>query len=147
MKTKLLFLSVIVLMTITSYSQLKKVPTAVQETFSQQYPEAEVVDQDRDLFSSNIKFVLDSRRMSSKYSNKGVWKYTEEKTSFEAIPVTVKSGFQKCKFKELTIQEVDIMHYPDESIQYRIKAGNNAVEKKFLFFDENGKLVRQGITI
>jgi hypothetical protein len=147
MKTRILFLSVIVLLTITSYSQLKKVPVAVRESFSQQYPEAEVIAWDGALFNSSIRFMLDKKHMNSRYSNKGVWKYTEEKTSFEAVPEAVKSSFQCGKFKELAIQEVDIMYYPDASIQYRIKAGNNAVEKKFLYYDEEGKLVKQGITI
>lgn len=147
MKTRLLFLSVIVLMTITSYSQFKKVPVAVRESFSLQYPDAEVIAWDGALFNSSIRFMLDNKHMNSKYSNKGVWKYTEEKTSFEAIPSAVKAAFHASKFKELAIQEVDIMYYPDASRQYRIKAGNNAVEKKYLYYDEEGKLVKQGITI
>lgn len=147
MKTKFFFLSIIVLLTITSYSQLKKIPTAVRVSFSQQYPDAEILASDGALFNSSIKFLLHKKTMNSKYSNKGVWKYTEEKTTFEAVPAAVKASFQGSKFKELAVQEVDIMHYPDASIQYRIKAGNNAVEKKFLYYDEGGKLVKQGITI
>lgn len=147
MMTKCSILLALVLICATSFSQLRKIPPAVKESFSEQYPSAEEVDWKDDLLNVSVKFMLDNRHMNSKYSNKGIWKYTEEETTFEEIPQTVKEGFRKSKYADRMIQEVDVVHYPDDEVHYRIKAGRNAVEKKFLYFNSEGRLVKEGITI
>jgi hypothetical protein len=147
MRTKLFILSTLVLLSVASYSQLRKIPSAVKESFSEQYPKAEEVNWKDDFLHVSVRFMVDNKHMSSKYSNKGAWKYTEEETTFEEIPPSVKAGFKKCKYADRMIQEVDVVHYPDNLIHYRIKAGRNAVEKKFLYFSPEGRLVKEGITI
>jgi hypothetical protein len=147
MRTKLFILSTLVLVSVASFSQLRKIPPAVKESFSEQYPEAEEVNWKGDFLHVSVKFMMDNKHMSSKYSNKGTWKYTEEETTFEEMPASVKDGFRKSKYADRMVQEVDVVHYPDDVIHYRIKAGRNAVEKKFLYFSPEGQLVKEGITI
>jgi hypothetical protein len=147
MKTRFIILSVLVLLTVSSFSQLRKIPVAVKESFYEQYPNAENIDWNDDLLHVSVKFMLDNKHMNSRYSNRGIWKYTEEETTFEESPETVRDGFKKSKFADRSVQQVDIIHYPDDVIHYRIKAGRNAVEKKFLYFNTEGRLVKEGITI
>ena len=147
MKRKYCIVPVLLLIACTSFSQIRKIPAVVKQNFAKQYPKAESIKYDDDLVNVNVSFVLEGEKMNAEYTNKGIWKNTEKKWSFEQMPDSVKDGFRKSRFADRDVKEVVMIYLPADVIQYRIKAEKSSVEKKYLFFSPEGRLLRESITI
>jgi hypothetical protein len=132
---------------IVSFAQIREIPKEVRENFSRQYPMATDVDFNDNLLNINIQFTLNKEEWSAEYNNKGIWKHSEKKYDFDSLPEAVKDGFQKSKYADREVKSVIVLYYPGDIIQYRIKAEKSAVEKKYLYFNPQGRLLRETITI
>lgn len=130
-------------------AQLREIPKEVQEAFQRQYPMATHVDFKDQLVRVDVQFVLDSVHMTATYSNKGIWKQTDKASSFDMLPADVQSGFEKSKFAdpEWKVKEVAIVDLPGGAEQFRIKVEKNDLQKKYLFFNKKGRLLRDAITL
>lgn len=129
------------------FAQVTKVPQLAKDHFAKQYPKAENAEWTNAIISVNVQFELNSKSMNAEYNNKGIWKSTLQDESFEQLPVAVLDGFKKSKYSDREVTDTKIIYYPGDVIQYRIKAEKNDVEKKYLFFDENGRMLRESITL
>jgi len=128
-------------------SQVTKVPESAKENFSKQYPSAQKINWDNEVVTVNVRFELDGEQMNAEYNNKGIWKKTEKKWAFDKLPEVVKDGFDKSKYAGRGIVETVIIYLPGDVEQYRLKVEKNDFEKKYLFFNKDGRLVREAITI
>jgi len=129
------------------FSQIRKIPKAVEETFANQYREASNIDYKDQLVSVDVHFELNGENMVASYTNKGIWKETLKSSSFDKLPQEVKDGFTKSKYADREVEEVTVMYLPGDVTQYRLKAKKNGVEKKYLFFNPKGRLLRESITL
>ena len=130
-----------------AFSQIREIPKAVEETFSNQYKGASDIDFKDQLVRVDVYFLLDGESMIASYTNKGLWKETQKEWSFDKLPEEVKSGFEKSKYADREIEEVIVLYLPGDILQYRLKAKKNGVEKKYLFFNKSGRLLRESITL
>ena len=147
MKRKYLLVLVFLLTAFVSFSQIRKISENVKQSFAKQYPKAEEVKWDDDLVNVNVSFVLDGEKMNAEYNNKGIWKQTEKAWSFEQLSDSVKDGFRKSKYADREVKEVVIIYLPADMVQYRIKAEKSTLEKKYLYFNPEGRLLREAITL
>jgi len=85
--------------------------------------------------------------MIASYSNKGVWKETQKAWDFEKLPAEVKDGFDKSKYADREVKETVVIYLPGGGEQYRILARKNDIEKKYLFFNPKGRLLRTSVTL
>jgi len=132
---------------IPAFSQLRKIPKAVEETFANQYREASNIDYKDQLVSVDVHFQLNGDTMVASYSNKGIWKETLKRSSYDELPQEIKDGFKKSKYADREVEAVTIIYLPGDITQYRLKAKKNGVEKKYLFFNTKGRLLRESITL
>ena len=133
---------------IGSFAQVRKIPAAVTEAFSKKYPNAQQVEYKDNLINVQVHFLLDSARMTAKFNSDGEWKETEKESDYDALPADVKDGFQKSKYSpDWKVSETAIIYMPGNETRYRLKVGKNDVQKKYLFFSKNGKLMKDSITI
>jgi hypothetical protein len=130
-----------------SFSQIREIPKAIEETFSQQYNGAANVDYKDQLVSVNVHFELNGEKMIASYSNKGIWKGTEKEWEFEKLPDPVKDGFQKSRYADREVEETKVLYLPGDIIRYRLKTRKSDVEKKYLYFNTKGRLLREAITL
>jgi Putative beta-lactamase-inhibitor-like, PepSY-like len=128
-------------------AQITKVPQAAKDNFEKQYPNAENAKWYNDIISATVLFEINGESMNAEYNNKGIWKSTEKTITYEKLPAAVIDGFKKSKYADRTVSETKIIYYPGNVMQYRIKAEKNDVEKKYVFFDETGRLVRDAFTL
>lgn len=142
-----IFLVGLILLSTFSVAQVREIPEAVKETFSNQYPAAEGVTYEDNLVSVQVHFKQNGENMKASYTNKGRWKETEKDWSFDQLPEAVKDGFQKSKFADWKVLEAKILYRPGGSDRYRIKVEKNDVQKKHLFFATSGRLVDEDITM
>ena len=137
-----------VLFSVGLSAQIRKIPASVTNAFEQKYPLARDVEFKDVLSSIHIHFVLDSEVMVAKYSNNGEWKETEKEWSYDKLSAEVQDGFQKSKYvDEWKVKETAIIYLPGGSEQYRLKVEKNDVQKKYLYFDKKGRLLRDALTI
>ena len=128
-------------------AQVTSVPGQAKENFAKQYPDAENVEWDNDIIHVNVRFRLGDDEMNAEYNNKGVWKSTLKESNYEDLPTEVKDGFMKSKFAGRDISDVKVVYLPGNIIQYRLKAEKNDVQKKFLWFNDRGRLIRDSNTL
>ena len=130
-----------------SYSQIREIPKEVREAFANKYPNAEDVDFKDQLVVVYVHFTKDSIKYIATYNNKGYWKETEEAWEYEKLPEPVKDGFQKSKYADWKVEDAAIIFQPGGDEQYRVKVGKNDLQKKYLFFNSSGRLMRDSITL
>ncbi|MFT3981682.1 MAG: PepSY-like domain-containing protein [Ferruginibacter sp.] len=148
MKKLPIFLLAVCIMIGTAVSaQVTKVPQTAKDNFEKQYPAAQNVEWSNDVLSASVTFTLNDEKMNAEYSNKGIWKSTYKETSFENLPDAVKNGFRLSKYSDREVSDVKTVYYPGDVIQYRVKVDKNDVQKKYLFFNTEGKLLRDAITL
>ena len=144
---RFLFLVFLLLFSFISFSQVTKVPAAAKDNFGRQYPNAQNVNWDNDVIHVNASFELEGEEMNAEYNNKGIWKKTEKKWAYDKLPETVKDGFKKSKYADRGITETVIVYLPGDVQQYRLKVEKNDLQKKYLFFNNEGRLVRDALTL
>jgi len=148
MKKIISFLLVITLFSTILHAQLRDLPASVTDAFKSRYPHAENVSWKDKLTFFEASFTLNSTDVTADFSNKGEWKSSETKSNFEALPGSVKDGFSKCKFADWTKGSVTELQHMGKGVEYRIYVEKSSpFQKKFLFFNANGKLVRDAIGI
>jgi hypothetical protein len=131
-----------------SFAQLRPIPTAVTNAFSKQYSGATDVKYSDQLSGVFISFKLNGDKMTASYTNKGVWQKTEQESTFDRLPEEVKNGFQKSRYADRAIDETKLIHQPQtgDSVQYRLRAVKSGVEKKYLLFNSQGRLMKETVT-
>lgn len=145
---RLFILSAALIFTATSFAQLRKTPPAVTSAFEKQYPNARQVSYEDNLINVQVHFVLDSLKWIAKYNSDGEWKETEKEWNYDKLPSEVKVGFKKSKYSRgWKVGETSIIYMPNDEIRYRIKVEKGDVQRKYLFFDEEGVMIRDSLTI
>lgn len=147
MKKGLLLNACLLLLSGFAFSQIREIPRAVEETFANQYKGASNIEFKDQLTSVNVHFELDGEKMVASYTNKGLWKETQKEVEFEMLPLDVKDGFEKSKFSGREVENVFVLYLPGGVEQYRLKARKNDVEKKYLYFNPKGRLLRESVTL
>lgn len=127
--------------------QLREIPKAVEKSFTEKYTGATNVKYNDQLLSVDVSFELNGEKMLASYTNKGVWKGTSRPWTFEKLPVEVKDGFQKSKYADRPVDETKLLELPNDSTQYRILVRKSDIEKKYLFFNSAGRLLRESLTL
>jgi len=136
-----------VLLTTTSFAQIREIPKEVKEAFEKQYPSAQKVSYSDNLVDVHVIFYLDTVRNVAKYSNKGVWKETDRGYSFNQVGSDVKVGFEKSKYADWPVTEVAIIEVPNQEDRIRIKVEKGELTKRYLYFNKEGRLIRDAITL
>jgi hypothetical protein len=129
-----------------AFSQLREIPRAVEETFANQYRGASNIEFKDQLSRVDVHFELDGEKMIASYTNKGLWKETQKELSYDSLPAEVRDGLEKSKFADREIEDVIVLYLPGGVEQYRLKARKNDVEKKYLYFNPKGRLLRESVT-
>jgi Putative beta-lactamase-inhibitor-like, PepSY-like len=133
--------------TITLNAQIRKIPADVTDAFKARYPHAERVEWKDNLGSFEAQFNLNNYEMSANFNSKGEWLHSERKMKYEELPASVKDGFAKSKYTEWEKVSAYEINKSMEPIKYRILVKKSGVQKKYLYFDTEGKLNRESLTL
>ena len=129
-------------------AQIRKIPASVTDAFKSRYPHAENVEWKDRLSYFEADFILNGATVSADFSNKGEWKSSESKSTYEALPATVKDGFSKSKYADWKTGSVAEIQEMGKGVKYKVYVEKNEpFQKKFLWFNANGKLVKDAIGI
>ena len=129
------------------FAQVTSIPDLAKENFFKQYPDAKNVQWQNDVVNVNARFEQDSNSLNAEYNNKGTWKWTLKEWTFDKLTTDIKEGFSKSKYASRQVLEVKVLYLPGYVIQYRLKVEKNDIERKFLFFNTEGRLVRTTVAL
>lgn len=131
----------------TSFAQVRKIPAEVTEAFKQKYPTATNVEWRDRLSNFSAVFESGNAYYEARFNSKGEWQLTENEIEGSDLPDEVKDGYDKSKYADWEIGKVHKIELSDGSFQYRIESIKNDVRKKNLYFNSQGRLVKDRITI
>jgi hypothetical protein len=122
-------------------AQVVVIPDKAKKSFSEKYPAATGIDWTNNVSNYTAKFKEHGKSYEAHFNVDGIWNNTETQVTNAEIPGEVKESFNKSRFKDWEITATDYVvdsknnHY----YRYNLKKG---IEKKFLYFDKNGKEVK-----
>ena len=100
------------------------------------------------LSNFSARFIsIDSNKCSASFNGKGEWQSTEEELDESELPAAVKEGFSKSRFTERKLSEIVKIEKKEAEVQYRLLVKKNDVEKKYLYFNKEGKLLKEAVTL
>lgn len=135
------------LIALSASSQIRKIPAEVTAAFEDKYPNAQKVEWKDNLTNFEVSFTYKNSENIAKFNSKGEWLVTEKKIEFTALPASIKDGFAKSKYADWEIRGVKLIEEKDKSINYRILVKKSDLQRKYLFFDASGKLIKDPIAI
>ncbi len=131
-----------------THAQIGKIPSDVTNAFKAKYPDAKNVTWKDNVGNYEAVFTNHDAATKAFFTSKGEWTSSERSLSFDELPASVKDGFAKSKYKDWkrgsVTQIKKIESVPEE---YKIYVEQSSISKKFLFFDTNGKLIREAIGV
>ncbi|MEP6749750.1 MAG: PepSY-like domain-containing protein [Bacteroidota bacterium] len=130
-----------------THAQIRKIPAEVTEGFKEKYPDTKNVEWKDKLSAFQVTYEMGDVKYTSKFSSKGEWLQTEKEIEEDALPAAVKDGYSKSKFTAWELKSVSSIESNSNDIQYRLFVRKSGVEKKYLYFDKDGKLIKDSITI
>lgn len=128
-------------------AQLRKIPAEVTTSFKEQYPSADSVEWRDRLTGFSVGFLEDDIRHTAHYSNEGEWQSTETEINYEELPELIKDSHSKTRYADWETGLVHKIELPDEELNYRIQVIKNDLQKKNLYFNEKGRLVKDKISL
>ena len=135
------------LMATNASAQLRKIPAAVTEAMKEKYPDATNVSWNDNITNFEAKFELDGHQQAASFSKKGTWKRWEKTITAEELPEEIKEGLSKSKYTDWEVESYKEIMDNSGKHQYRLLVKKNDVQKKYLFFNTAGVLIRDAITI
>jgi hypothetical protein len=147
---KLLFFTLLAGFTVTTSTgnaQLRKVPARVTNSFKAHYPMAKNVEWRDKITSLQANFYMEGNKYEAKFNRKGHWKKTEVMITEYNLPLAVREGLQKSKYRTWKVNSAHILYSADGKTHYHIIADNNYLTKKVLVFNKRGQLLSDYTTI
>ncbi len=116
------------------------VPDAVSKALKDKYPAATGIEWER----KGSYFVADcwmnGSEMDVWYDTQATWKLTEVDTSWEGLPAAVQTAFKGGEYAAWKLEDIDMLEYPEQPIQYVIEVENGNQEYQ-LFYDQDGNVL------
>ncbi len=144
---KLAVIFLVLCIAITTHAQVRKIPATVTDAFKERYPNAASVEWRDNLSNFSATFLIDSVKSEAKFNSKGKWEGTDFRISVASIPAEVMDGFKKSKYGDWTINDARKMDLPDNVVKYRLVVEKTDINKRVLIFNNNGKLLKNDVTL
>ncbi|NCI50261.1 hypothetical protein GWC95_10030 [Sediminibacterium roseum] len=145
-KAIILFLSLFMIIGATD-AQLRKVPSVVTNAFSAQYPTATNLTWKDNLTNFEAQFDLSGNHTVAKFKSTGEWIETQKDLTFDGLSAAVRDGFNKSKYNDWPKEEIKEISSKGKGTNYRIYVRKADLNKRYLFFNTQGVLIRDAITL
>jgi uncharacterized membrane protein YkoI len=126
-------------------AQVINVPKKSQSHFGKKYPSAKEVTWINNVTDYQVKFKDDNGTQRAYYHMDGTWNFTELYIDNSKIPAEVSSSLSKSRFSDWTIESSAFIENNKGKTMYRLEV-KKGLEKKFVFYDKNGKEIKTSAT-
>lgn len=128
-------------------SQIRKIPATVTDRFTQQYPMATSIEWRDRLTSYSADFKLNDTLYTAFYNNEGDWTSTETIIDAGSLPTEVRTSYDKSKYAAWEVGTIHQIILPGSAVQYRVQAIKSEIRKRNLYFDPEGRMLRDLATL
>lgn len=149
MKISYLLLAVIFLTVapIAIHAQFRKIPAEVTNAFHAKFPDSKNVEWKDKITDFEADYQVGDTSFEARFDSDGNWLQTEKDIADSTMPAAVKDGFGKSKYTDWELKTISWIENKSDGIQYRLLVRKNAIEKRFLYFNTSGKLLKDSITL
>jgi hypothetical protein len=123
-------------------AQFRDIPAAVTTAMKQKYPNATDISWDDKVTYFQSKFLLDGKRQEARFKKDGTWEVTEKAILFDELPTPVQESFNASEYKKWTLRTVAELENSQGGKEYRVYVRNNTVQRKYLYYSQDGKFLR-----
>lgn len=135
------------LLSLVTNAQFRKIPVEATNALRAKYPDAQNVSWKGGLTSYKATFDLNKIKHTAEFNSNGEWVKTEVKLTYDKLPLEVSDGFHKSLYKGWEHTELLQVDEKGKEREYRIRVRKSRLEKKYLYFNAQGQLLREGITL
>ena len=131
-------------------AQIRKIPAAVTNAFSDKYPHAKNVEWKDELKDFKVVFSMEvpaASKYSAKFTKDGEWKVTEKEITEKELPAAIRQSLSESLYAEWEVRSVYILYFPDETSEYHIIVAKNDINKKNLLFSKEGRMLKDNFTL
>lgn len=132
---------------VSGFAQIRKIPGEVTDAFATKFPGATNVSWSDKVTGFEATFDLNNHRQQATFSSKGSWKKSELTLSAEEVPANVKDGLQKSKYNDWEDRTYVLVTEDNGKELYRVYVKKSDLQKKYLYFNKDGQLVKDAITL
>lgn len=132
---------------VTATAQLRKIPASVTEAFKAQFITTEQLEWKDNITNFEALFSQGGVSKSAKFTKDGTWIETTSTIAFEGLSAAIKDGFVKSKYASWDVKTVSIVEQPNKVVMYKVVVKKDDIQKRNLFFNRNGQLLKDNITI
>ena len=149
MKKSLLFATFILflLSASVSYAQIRKIPAEVTQSLKDKYPMATEIEWKDKIRGFTATFQLNEEKHVANFTNEGIWESTETDIQEADLPEIVRDSYSKSKYADWEIGGVQKIVLPEEKMQYRILVIKSEFRRKNLYYNPEGKLLKDKVTL
>lgn len=122
-------------------SQVINIPDKSKAHFAQKYPNAKKVDWSNNVTSYVAKFKVNNNTHKSYYHMDGTWDYSVMYMLESQLPAAVKESVAKSRIASWKPKSAAHVENNKGEHTYRVER-EKGLEKKYIFFDQNGKEVK-----
>jgi hypothetical protein len=124
-------------------AQFRDIPAAVTSAMKEKYPNATEVSWEDKVNYFQAKFLDEGKRQEARFKKDGKWEVTEKVLLFEELPSAVQEAFNASEYKKWTLRTVAALDNSEGGKEFRVYVRNNTVQRKYLYYGEDGKLLRE----
>jgi len=135
------------LLSTSTFAQLRKIPAEVTDAFSTKYPDAKEVEWKDRLTNFTAGFSSDGKSYLASFNKKGEWQSTEQEVEESELPDVIKDSFSKTKYSDWEISKVIKIELPGDEEQYKLEIASGDIKKRNLYFNIKGRLLKDKLTI
>lgn len=140
-------LAVVVLTSNNLSAQFRDIPASVTNAFKEKYPEAKDISWEDRVTAFQAKFNMNDANYEARFNKDGNWLETEKHILMDELPSAVRESFQSSKFSDWSDPSAAMIQKGNGGTEYRIFVTNNTVKRKYLYFSEDGKLLKEAFKL
>ncbi len=145
MKYLIFFIAAIFFVATSADAQVINVPKKSQNHFGKKYPNAKEVNWANNVTDYQVKFKDENGTQRAYYHMDGTWNFTELYIDRSKVPADVNTSLSKSRFSDWAVGSCALVENNKGQKLYRLEM-KKGIEKKFVFYDKNGKEIKTAAT-
>jgi hypothetical protein len=149
MKNIILWVLLLVLIGVTRVclGQLRPVPAEVTNALAVKFPAAKNVEWRDKISEYHAIFSDEGSKCEAKFKVDGTWISSEKTIGTDSLPSAIKEGLRLSKYADWKIHSAFIIYLPDGITQYHIVVTKTDLGRKILFFNTQGQLLKENLSL
>jgi hypothetical protein len=141
----IVFVTIFLFAASSADAQVINVPKKSQTHFGKKYPKATEVNWINNVTDYQVKFKDEKGTQRAYYHMDGTWNFTELYIDKAKVPEDVMASLSKSRFSDWANESCAVVENNKGQKLYRLEM-KKGVEKKFVFYDKDGKEIKTAAT-